>query len=29
LDGSLSLIPTLKVMTYPVKVGPEGIFIEV
>jgi len=28
LDGSLSLIPTLKVKTYPVKVGPEGIFIE-
>jgi nitrite reductase (NADH) small subunit len=29
LDGSFSLIPTLKVKTYPVKVGPEGIFIEV
>ena len=29
LDGSLSLIPTLKVTTYPVKVGPEGIFVEV
>ena len=27
-DGSFSMIPTLKVKTYPVKVGPEGVFIE-
>ena len=29
MDGSLSLIPTLKVKIYSVKVGPEGIFVEV
>lgn len=28
LDGSFSLIPTLRVTTFPVKVVPEGIFIE-
>jgi nitrite reductase/ring-hydroxylating ferredoxin subunit len=28
LDGAFSLIPTLKVKTYPVKEGPEGIYIE-
>ena len=29
MDGSLSLIPTLKVKTFPVKVGSEGVFVEV
>ena len=29
IDGSFSLIPTLKVKSYPVKVGPEGVFVEV
>ena len=29
MDGSLSLIPTLKVKTFLVKVGPEGVFVEV
>src|SRR2546422_5406081 len=28
LDGSFSLIPTLRVTTYRVKAGPEGVFIE-
>ena len=29
MDGSFSLIPTLKVMTFPVKVEPGGVFVEV
>lgn len=29
IDGSFSLIPTLKVKSYAVKVGPEGVFVEV
>lgn len=29
VDGSFSLIPTLKVKTFPLKAGPEGIFVEV
>ncbi|HZY48115.1 MAG TPA: Rieske (2Fe-2S) protein [Candidatus Bathyarchaeia archaeon] len=29
MDGALSLIPTLKVKTYPVKPSPEGVFIEI
>ena len=29
LDGSFALIPTLRVSTFPVKEGPDGIFIEI
>ena len=29
LDGSFALIPTLRVGTFPVKEGPDGIFIEI
>lgn len=29
LDGSFSLIPTLKVKTYPVTASPDGVFIDV
>lgn len=28
MDGAFSLIPTLKVRTFPVKVGLEGVFVE-
>ena len=29
LDGSFALIPTLRVNTFPVKEGPDGVFVEI